>query len=302
MDKQKILIVDDEPALLESIVKYYIESREPFELFQALNGETALQVVQKVIPDLILTDWEMPVMDGLQLIGKLKSSEEFCDIPVIMVTGFMLSAYDLRTAMSCGAVDYIRKPIDKIELLARTKTMLSISTANKTIRKQEEERLNTELGQHKKELAIAALHLTNYQKRNEELLVEIKKLIPYINKEGMEIIKKIVNDNKSNYESDFLDIFETQFRDVHADFYERLDNSHPELTPTEKKICTFLKMNLNTKEIAVLLLSTPASIEVSRAKIRKKIGLDHNQSLTEYISGIKNAPVNTKSSIPDSLI
>jgi hypothetical protein len=46
-------------------------------------------------------------------------------------------------------------------------------------------------------------------------------------------------------------------------------------------------MNLNTKEVAVLLLSTPASIEVARSKIRKKVGLDHNQSLTEYISGIK---------------
>jgi DNA-binding response OmpR family regulator len=286
MNKQKILIVDDEPAILESIVKYYIESREPYELFQALNGETALQVIHKVIPDLVLTDWDMPVMDGLQLIAKMKANETLCQIPVVMMTGFMLSTQDLRTAMSVGAVDYIRKPIDKTELLARTKTMLSISTANKTIRKQEEDRLNAELDHHKKELAVAALHLANYQKRNEELLIEIKRLIPYINKEGMEIIRKIVSDNKSNYESDFLTVFEAQFRDVHSDFYERLDSKHPELTPTEKKICTFLKMNLNSKEIAVLLLSTPASIEVTRARIRKKLGLDHFQNLTGYVSGI----------------
>jgi DNA-binding response OmpR family regulator/DNA-binding CsgD family transcriptional regulator len=286
MSKQKNLIVDDEPAFLESIVQYYIESREPFELFQALNGEIALQVAHKVNPDLILTDWEMPVMDGLQMIGKLQATEAFRDIPVIMVTGFMLSTHDLRTAMSVGAVDYIRKPIDKTELLARTKTMLRISTANKTIRKQEEERLNSEIDHHKKELAIAALHLANYQKRNEELLVEIKRLIPYINKDGMEIMRKIISDNKSNYKSDFLNIFETQFRDIHSDFYERLDKNHPDLTATEKKICTFLKMNLNSKEIAVLLLSTPASIEVTRAKIRKKLGLDHFQSLTECVAGI----------------
>jgi DNA-binding response OmpR family regulator/DNA-binding CsgD family transcriptional regulator len=286
MNKQKILIVDDEPAFLEGIVNYYIESREPYELYQALNGETALRVVKEVMPDLVLTDWEMPVMDGLQLIGKMQAVEALRDIPVIMVTGCMLSPNDLRTAMSVGAVDYIRKPIDKTELLARTKTMLRISSSNKTIRKQEEDRLNTELEYHKKELAIAALHLANYQKRNEEMLVEIKRLIPYINKEGMEIVRKIISDNKSNYENDFLNIFETQFRDVHAGFYERLDNQHPELTPTEKKICTFLKMNLNTKEIAVLLLSTPASVEVTRAKIRKKIGLEHFQSLTEYVAGI----------------
>ena len=286
MDKHKILIVDDEPAILEGIVKYYIESHEPFELFQALNGETALNVVHNVIPDLVLTDWEMPVMDGLQLIAKMKATKEFNEIPVVMMTGYMLTVYDLRTAMSVGAVDYIRKPIDKIELLARTKTMLRISQANKTIRKQEEDRLNAELERSKKELAIAALHLANYQKRNEELLVEIKRLIPYINKEGMEIIRKIVNDNKSNCENDFLNIFESQLRDIHAHFYDRIDNKHPELTPTEKKICTFLKMNLNTKEIAVLLRSTPASIEVIRAKIRKKLGIEHCKSLTGYISEI----------------
>lgn len=286
MKKQKILIVDDEPALLEGIVNYYIESREPYELYQALNGETALRVVKEVLPDLVLTDWDMPVMDGLQLIAKMKTTKATSDIPVVMMTGFMLSAYDLRTAMSVGAVDYIRKPIDKIELLARTKSMLQISTANKTIRRQEEDRLNAELEQHKKELAVAALHLANYQKRNEEMLVEIKRLIPYINKEGMEIVKKIITDNRSNYESDFLNIFETQFKDVHADFYERLDEQHPELTSTEKKICTFLKMNMNTKEIAVLLLSTPASVEVTRSRIRKKFNLKHHDSLTGYIAGI----------------
>lgn len=286
MNKHKILIVDDEPALLEGIVKHYLESREPYELFQALNGETALQVVRSVVPDLVLTDWDMPVMDGLQLITKMKSTKEFSDIPVVMMTGFMLSAYDLRTAMSVGAVDYIRKPIDNIELLARTKSMLRISSASKTIRIQEEERLNAELEHQKKELAITALHLANYQKRNEELLVELKKLIPYINKEGIEIIRKIIHENKYHYESDFLNIFETQFMDIHAGFYERLDIKHPELTPTEKKICTFLKMNMNTKEIAVLLLSTPASIEVTRARIRKKLGIEHHDSLAGYIAGI----------------
>ncbi|MBN2747062.1 MAG: response regulator [Bacteroidales bacterium] len=286
MNKQKILIVDDEPAALEDIVKCFIDSQEPFELFQALDGEKAFQIALKVQPDLVLADWEMPVMDGLQLIGKMQTVETLRDIPVIMITGYMLLPGDLKTAMSVGAVDYIRKPIEKTELLARTKTMLRISTANKTIRKQEEERLLIKLEHQNKEIAIAALHLANYQKRNEELLIEMKKLIPYLNKEGNEIIRKIIINNKSNYENDFLNVFESQFRDIHAGFYERLDFLHPDLTPTEKKICTFLKMNLNTKEIATLLISTPATVEVTRSRIRKKIGLEHFQSLTEYIAGI----------------
>jgi DNA-binding CsgD family transcriptional regulator len=81
--------------------------------------------------------------------------------------------------------------------------------------------------------------------------------------------------------------FETRFTSVHADFYERLKNLGPELSPAEVKVCAFLKLGLNTKEIASLLHKTPASIEVDRSRIRKKLGLTSQEvNLTTFIQEI----------------
>jgi signal transduction histidine kinase len=79
------------------------------------------------VPDLIITDWEMPGMSGIDLIKKLKNNKMTFDIPVIMCTGVMTSSKNLMTARNVGAADYIRKPIDKIELLAITKANLHLA-------------------------------------------------------------------------------------------------------------------------------------------------------------------------------
>jgi PAS domain S-box-containing protein len=130
----KILIVDDEPNNIRAIRNCIAESGEFYTLYQALNGETALKVATTEKPDLIITDWEMPGMDGIELIKNLKSSENTSEIPVIMCTGVMTTSENLHTALMAGAVDYVRKPIDKIELIARVKSMLQLSTSKKELK------------------------------------------------------------------------------------------------------------------------------------------------------------------------
>jgi len=123
----KILIVDDEPNNIRAIRNCITESGDFYILYQALNGNLALKIAITEKPDLIITDWEMPEMDGIELIKKLKADENTSEIPVIMCTGVMISSEHLHTALMAGAVDYIRKPIDKIELIARVKSMLQLS-------------------------------------------------------------------------------------------------------------------------------------------------------------------------------
>ena len=130
----KILIVDDQPDNLDAIVRFIEEDHSPYELLQALSAEIALSIAKKEIPDLIITDWEMPEMDGIDLIKALKSYKETKDIPVIMCTGVMLDSSDLKTALDAGAIDYIRKPIDKVELLARINSVLRLANSFKEIK------------------------------------------------------------------------------------------------------------------------------------------------------------------------
>ncbi len=132
----KILIVDDETINLNILAFGLEEADNGYEILQTHKGETALEIALEELPDLIITDWAMPGMDGIQLIKRLKENETTRDIPVIMCTGVMISSENLETAFKAGALDYIRKPVDKIELLARTRSMLALGDSFKKIKEQ----------------------------------------------------------------------------------------------------------------------------------------------------------------------
>lgn len=139
MKKRKILIIDDQPINIEIIVNHLEETGEPYVMYQATDGESGYSLAEKIIPDLIITDWEMPGMTGIEVIIKLKSNEITHDIPVIVASGVMTSSKNLRTALETGAVDFIRKPIDKIEIVARVHSVLMLSDSLKEIKNQRDE-------------------------------------------------------------------------------------------------------------------------------------------------------------------
>jgi len=136
MKKEVILIVDDEQNYLDTITDT-LEERN-FKIIQALNGKMGIMVAQKFLPDIIITDWEMPEMNGIEMIQQLKANEQTANIPVIMCTGIMTTSQNLHVALGAGAYDYIRKPIDPIELVARINATLRLSNSYKKIQQQAE--------------------------------------------------------------------------------------------------------------------------------------------------------------------
>ena len=134
MKSYTILIVDDNPDNLETIVEFLQDSELDITILKAPNGKVACKLAGKKLPDLIITDWEMPEMNGIETIECLKSNPITKDIPVIMCTGVMTETKHLKTALDAGAVDYIRKPIEKIELIARVGSMLKLSESYKEIK------------------------------------------------------------------------------------------------------------------------------------------------------------------------
>ncbi|UTW63958.1 response regulator [bacterium SCSIO 12741] len=142
MDNTKaytILVVDDDPNNIRVINEYLLEQRPAREVLNATSGKLALKLAETVHPDLIVMDWEMPEMSGIEVIKRLKSQDSTRSIPVIMATGVMTSSQDLDTALAAGAVDYIRKPIDKVELAARIRTVLDLAEGINQIRRQKSE-------------------------------------------------------------------------------------------------------------------------------------------------------------------
>jgi tetratricopeptide (TPR) repeat protein/DNA-binding CsgD family transcriptional regulator len=78
--------------------------------------------------------------------------------------------------------------------------------------------------------------------------------------------------------------FETQFNEVHPDFQNRLLTAFPDLTPAERRLCAFIRIGMNTREISSLSGQSSKSIEVARTRIRKKLGVPHEQNLTNFIA------------------
>ncbi|RLD73321.1 MAG: hypothetical protein DRJ10_17960 [Bacteroidetes bacterium] len=135
MKKYKILLVDDEADITRSMVDILKDNKE-YVFYQALNGKMAYHIALAKIPDLIITDWVMPEVNGIELIKKIKYNDKVKHIPIMMATGTMMTIHDLDIALDAGASDYVRKPIDKIELRARVKSMLILSESIKTIKQK----------------------------------------------------------------------------------------------------------------------------------------------------------------------
>lgn len=122
--KGNILIVDDTPASLKLLTK--ILKAEGFEVRSAISGEMALHAATSHPPELVLLDIRMPEMDGYEVLRRLKASPETCDVPVIFVSA-AAEMDEKAKGFELGAVDYVTKPYQHAELLARVRTHLELA-------------------------------------------------------------------------------------------------------------------------------------------------------------------------------
>jgi len=123
MAKDNILIVDDLPANLQFLNSVLVE--QGYHVRPAINGQVALKIAQKTLPDLILLDIQMPGINGYQVCEQLKSDVKTQKIPIIFISA-LSEVFDKVKAFSVGGVDYITKPFQAEEVLARVETHLKI--------------------------------------------------------------------------------------------------------------------------------------------------------------------------------
>ena len=128
MSAPTILVVDDQPINVQ-LLKRKLE-KEGLTVLTAYNGQEALDLVSRIKPDLILLDVMMPDMDGIEVCQRLQASEASRHIPVIFVTA-RTSKEGKIEGLGVGAVDYITKPIDLDETLARVQTQLRFVQINR---------------------------------------------------------------------------------------------------------------------------------------------------------------------------
>ncbi len=120
----KVLVVDDNVQNLE-LIEAYLEELDGVTTISATDGEGCLRKVESDRPDLILLDIMMPRMSGYEVCQRLKSDPATQDIPIIMVTA-LHEMGDIERGVEVGTNDFISKPVNRADLLARVKALLRV--------------------------------------------------------------------------------------------------------------------------------------------------------------------------------
>lgn len=204
----RILIVDDEPSNIQLIAK--ILDKKRYSISYAEDGATALEMLRHSGYDLVLLDVIMPEMDGFEVCIKIKQEERLKDIPVIFLTA-KANIEDVIQGFKLGAVDYVTKPFNDLELSARI-----------------------------------GIHL------------ELKR--------RSDVLRNDLNINK-----------------LHEEFQQRLFEKYDNLTANEVRLCTYLRLNMSTKEIAGITNQSTRALEAARSRLRKKLKLKPSVNLANFL-------------------
>lgn len=171
------------------------------------------------------------------------------------------------------------------------KTAKTLQQQERTIHKQETELnkrkaeiLVTRLQHHKRELTSNAMFLVQSNEKNKRMIEELKAVLPEFlprNKRKIDvIIKKYQVDKKDDAWSEF----EMRFEHVHQDFYTNLSKQFPALTPNERRLSAFLRLNMTTKEIASITYTSEQSVNVARSRLRQKLSLPRHENIVNFLA------------------
>lgn len=299
---KKILVVDDDPSNLEVILDFVAGTDQ--EIIYAPNAITGRELVKSEYPDLVIMDWEMPVMNGIEAIKLLKADPETEEIPVIVATGVMTRSRDLSQALEVGAVDFLKKPFDPVEFRARLNATLRLSESYREIKRKnqeisqqkdqilelsarEKELLQQQIEGKERELSSSALF--DFQKNEllNNLLKELERLDVVTNRLYAPDIKKISRQIKGASDLDkSWNNFKLHFDEVHPGFFDDFHKKFPSLTNNEQRTCAYLRIGLGNKEIALLTNVESGSVRKALTRLKKKLNLGIDQDLRSFVKSL----------------
>ena len=161
----------------------------------------------------------------------------------------------------------------------------AMAIREKAVKEKEIEKLSSDLLSKERELTTKTLLINQKNVLLQKLIGELD-ILKEDNGNTTNKIGQLQYELKQELSPNAWKEFEVQFNDVHPGFQNRLMERFPDLSPTERRLCTFLRLDMNTREIASLTGQTFKSLEVARTRIRKKLNLSHEENLTNFIAVI----------------
>ncbi|MEM9528169.1 MAG: two-component regulator propeller domain-containing protein, partial [Bacteroidota bacterium] len=181
-----------------------------------------------------------------------------------------------------GYTQYYRRKQRLLETKNERKIAAQQREAELALSKLTNQQLQADIDNKNREMAISTMNLV---KKNELLQLIKENLLA--KQDPVKNIKEVVATIDKNIdEAETWQLFKEAFENADRDFFKKIKEVHPELTPNDLKLCAYLRLNLSSKEIAPMLNISVRSVEVKRYRLRKKMGLEHEAGLVEYILGL----------------
>jgi len=267
--KFKILVVEDN--LEEFLTLKKIIRKGSFKISHCKTGEEALKLVSKLKPDIVLLDIILPGISGIEVCKKIRESYENQTLPIIYIS--VIDDADIKLqALEAGGTDYIKKPFEPAEVLARINLHTSIIKMNSQFKK--------EIGVLKKNQLINKVKLEEKNSAIREMIELIKDEKSKVEKKVTTNIDKIlrpilnhIGEGGTIARKNIFTLIEKNINELTSNFGSRISAKHNNLTQKELEICNMLKSGMTSKEIADILAISYRTIEKHRYNIRKKLGL-----------------------------
>ncbi len=275
-----LLLVDDTPTNLHLLT--HVLAKEGYSFLEATNGEKALELAREHNPDLILLDIIMPEMNGFEVIKELKRNEDLEDIPVIFLSSLSESK-DIVEAFKHGGVDYITKPIQKAETLARIKTHLHIRFLQKQLNQriqtlQEREQTLSMLNREKDELVRTVSHDIKNPLTGIIGLVKLMRSSLEISDEEQQHMLSVIEESGVNLLNLALEVLDTESRNRNAG---QLNYSQIAVSELIKRVISINLAKATAKEINLAYLLDPK--DITMLADRKKIEIVVNNIVSNAL-------------------
>ena len=282
--RAKILVVDDDYQQMMVILGYF---KDRYTLLYATNGQTGYEIAKKERPDVVIMDWDMPGMDGIATVILLKGCPDTQDIPILMATGVMTHTDHLRKALEAGAADFIRKPFAPLELVSRTDAALRLSQSHQRVKQlmaNEQALLRRQLTQQQRALTLQAVQIQENSQFIAEVSEQIGRLEKILEDPAAHILAGIKKSlcahiNLEKAWGNFL----AHFEQVHPVFFDRLREDFPTLTRNEWRLCAYMKIGMDNKELAQVLGIGLGTVKSNLNRLKKKMRLLAGNSLRGFL-------------------
>lgn len=287
LEDKVLLVVDDDLPNRTLVVDIVLDLLPSMNVLTAKDGQQALYILAQKKVDVILLDWEMPVMNGIETLEELQKKEDLSQIPVIMYTGAMTATHNLQKAFHFGAVDFLRKPADPLELITRIRSVVyqrvleenrriaeqALLQAQQLYLEQEMEILRKELNSHLLLLAHKNKVLIDLKEKCLEKGTDTQKLLREIARHIGQLIA----------EDDYWGEFMEKFNKTDPEFVKTLLGQWPNMSKGELRVCTLIRFGMESKDIMSLLNVSSEGIKKNRYRIRKKMNLRKEEILEKRL-------------------